>query len=132
MDSTERRPHVTGIPRVARERMLRAVCAAGLIALLLTIGCAATVTPIRVLLDDARRFDGDDVRIVGNVESPIGAFGLGTFQVNDGTGTLRVVSRFGGAPRVGARVGVKGTFRSAFVSGDQSLAAIVEQSRFQP
>jgi hypothetical protein len=132
MNGTERGRHTAGIPRVAWVWTVWAACAAGLIALLLTIGCAATVTPIRVLLDDARRFDGDDVRIVGNVESPIGAFGLGTFQVNDGTGTLRVVSRSGGAPRVGARVGVKGTFRSAFVSGNQSLAAIVEQTRFQP
>ena len=116
----------------ARQRTPGVMWSAGLIALLLTGGCASTVTPIRMLLDDARRFNGEDVRIVGNVESPVGVLGFGTFQVNDGTGTLRVVSQSGGAPRAGARVGVKGTFRSAFVIGSESLATVVEEARFQP
>lgn len=123
---------MTRITCKARPRTLGAVWPAGLIALLLASGCAATVTPIQMLLDDAQRFDGEDVRIVGHVESPVGVLGFGTFQVNDGTGTLRVVSRSGGAPRVGARVGVKGTFRSAFVIGAESLAAVLEEARFQP
>ena len=105
---------------------------AGLVALLLVGGCATTVTPIKMLLDDAHRFDGQSVRIVGDVESPVGALGLGTYQMNDGTGTLRVVSESGGAPRVGAHVGVQGKFRSAFTIGSEALAVLVESQRFTP
>ena len=76
----------------ARRRILGAVRPAGLMALLLAGGCASTVVPIGVLLDDVRRFEGEDVRIVGEVESPVGVLGFGTFQMNDGTGTLRIVS----------------------------------------
>jgi hypothetical protein len=90
------------------------------------------VTPIGDLLDDVTRFEGEDVRIVGHVESPVGVLGFGTFQVNDGTGTLRVVSQNGGAPRLGAHVGVKGSFRSSFVIGSESLAVVVEEARFRP
>jgi hypothetical protein len=52
--------------------------------------------------------------------------------MNDGTGTLRIVSQSGGAPRVGAHVGVKGRFQSAFTIGSESLAVIVEEARFTP
>lgn len=117
-----------------RER--RPVTVTGLIAIVaffFASGCATTATmPIKTLLDDAPRFDGKTVRIVGDVESPMGALGVGTYQVNDGTGTLRVVSESGGAPRVGAHTGVEGTFRSAFTLGSQSLAVLQEKLRYTP
>jgi len=118
----------------SRTTLRRTVIAslAVLVALLFASGCATTVTPIKTLLDDAPRFDGKNVRIVGDVESPMGAVGLGTYQMNDGTGTLRVVSQSGGAPRVGANVGVEGKFRSAFTFGSEALAVLVEKERFTP
>ena len=103
-----------------------------LVALVFASGCASNVVSIKTLLDDAPRFDGKNVRIVGDVEDPIGALGLGTYQMNDGTGTLRVVSESGGAPRVGAHVGVEGKFRSAFTLGDEAVAVLVEKERFTP
>jgi hypothetical protein len=99
---------------------------------LLVTGCAAPTMSIKTLLDDPPRFDGKAVKIEGDVESPVGALGTGTYQVNDGTGTLRVVSQSGGAPREGARVGVKGTFRSAFQLGAESLAVLMESGRYTP
>jgi hypothetical protein len=65
-------------------------------------------------------------------EGSVGALGVGTYELNDGTGSLRVVSKSGGAPRAGAHVGVEGTFRSAFTLGVESLAVILEKSRFTP
>lgn len=121
-------PHV----HARRGRSLISLCLTGLLAALLLGGCATTVTPIKTLLDDGRRFDGDRVRIVGDVENPMGVLGLGSYQVNDGSGTLRVVSQSGGAPRVGAHVGVEGTFRSAFTIGSEALAVLVENERFSP
>jgi len=105
---------------------------------LLVLGTAALIlgcngaTPIKTLLDDPSRFDGKTVRIVGQVQGSVGALGFGAYQVNDGTGTLSIVSEGTGVPRQGAKVGVEGTFRSAYTIGNQSLAVLVEQRRYTP
>ena len=52
-----------------------------------------------------------------------------TYQVNDGTGSLVVVSKEGGAPREGAKVGVEGTFRAVFTLQTESVAALEESRR---
>lgn len=95
-------------------------------------GCAGQLMPIKSLLDDPSRFNGKSVRIMGDVESSLGALGAGTYEMNDGTGTLRVVSKSGGVPRNGAHVGATGTFRSAFTIGSESVAVLVEKGRFTP
>jgi len=95
-------------------------------------GCKVTATPIRTLLDDPGRFDGQTVRISGTVEEGVGVLGYGTYKVNDGTGTLWVVSKGGGAPRTGAQTGVEGEFRSAFTLGDQTAAVLMESRRYTP
>jgi hypothetical protein len=58
--------------------------------------------------------------------------GYGAYQIDDGTGTLTVVSQQGGAPREGAKVGVEGEFRSAFTLGDKTAAVLMESKRFTP
>ncbi len=100
-------------------------------ALTLLAGCAS-VTPIRQLLDDPGRYDGKSVKIEGRVRESAGAFGLGTYQVQDNTGTLTVVSQNNGAPRTGDRIGVQGIFQALFTLGNQSLAVLQEQSRSFP
>jgi hypothetical protein len=102
------------------------------IGLVLLAACPGT-KPIKELLDDPSRFDGKTVRIAGEVKESIGALGVGVYQVDDGTGTLTVVSKAGnGTPRVGARVGVEGEFRSAFTLGIRTAAVLVEQKRRSP
>jgi hypothetical protein len=98
---------------------------------LLLLGCGGT-TPIKTLLDDPHQFDGKTVRIAGQVQGSVGALGYGAYQVNDGTGTLSVVSEGGGVPRQGAKVGVEGTFHAAYTLGSQSVAVLVEQRRYTP
>jgi len=99
------------------------------IGLLLLMGCPGA-KPIKELLDDPSRFDGTTVRIAGQVKESIGALGVGVYQINDGTGTLTVVSKDGnGTPRAGATVGVEGEFRSAFTLGPLTVAVLVEQRR---
>ena len=109
--------------------LLLAAIAAALIA---ASGCRGGVTPIKTLLDDPARFDGQVVRIAGEVGLSAGAFGYGAYQLNDGTGTLSVVSKGGGAPREGAKVGVDGTFKAVFTLGSQSAAVLMEKQRFTP
>jgi hypothetical protein len=84
------------------------------------------------LLDDPGRYEGETVRVKGEVTRAIGALGQGAYRINDGTGTMNVVSQGLGAPREGAEVGVEGTFRSVFTFGDESGAVIMEKDRFDP
>lgn len=100
---------------------------------LLVLAACPRTRPIKELLDDPSRFDGKTVRIAGEVKQSIGLLGLGAYQVDDGTGTLTVVSQGGsGTPRVGATVGVEGEFRSAFTVGSQTAAVLVEKKRTGP
>lgn len=101
------------------------------VAALAAAGCAST-TPIGELMDDPFRHDGSSVRVEGEVVESVGFLGPGVYRLRDETGTLPVVSREGGAPRSGARVTVKGTFRAAFTVGPKSLAVLVEEERSEP
>jgi hypothetical protein len=108
--------------------------AAGLIAIALVAGCKGNTqtTSIKTLLDDPARFDKQTVRVAGTVTRAVGVLGYGAYRVDDGTGSITVVSKGGGAPREGATVGVEGEFRSAFTLGTETAAVIVEKGRYTP
>src|SRR5262245_28727838 len=74
-------------------------------------GCQGT-TPIRNILDDPSQWDGKTVRVAGHVKSAVGVLGYGVYKVDDGTGSLTVVTEANGAPRDGAEVAVEGTVQS--------------------
>jgi len=101
---------------------------AALLSLALIDGCKNTVT-IKSLLDDPPRYDRQTVRVAGTVGRSIGVLGYGAYQIDDGTGSLTVVSKEGGAPREGARVGVEGEFRAAFTLGTETVAVLIEKQR---
>jgi hypothetical protein len=102
------------------------------LALVLLAACPGTKS-IKELLDDPSRFDGETIRIAGEVKTSIGALGVGAYQVDDGTGTITVISKAGnGAPWVGTMIGVEGEFRSAFTVGTVSAAVVIEQRRRAP
>ncbi len=101
--------------------------------MLVLLAACPGVRPITELLDDPGRYDGETVRIAGEVTEAIGALGVGVYEINDGTGTLTVVSKTGrGTPRVGATVGVEGEFRSAFTLGTRTVAVVIEEKRKSP
>ncbi len=109
--------------------------AAALVVGSLAVGCKAQdmqVTTIKTLLDDPSRFDHQTVRILGDVTKSVGIMGYGAYTVNDGTGSLTVVTKENGAPRTGAHVGVEGEFRSAFTLGTESVAVLMEKGRYTP
>ena len=107
--------------------------AVSLTAVVLLTACAAGITPIKSLLDDPSRYNGKTVRAAGKVTHAVGALGYGGYQINDGTGTLTVVSKGkgGGSPREGADIGVQGKFRGAGIVG-KSVAVLEESKRFTP
>jgi hypothetical protein len=97
--------------------------------LLLLAACPNTKS-IKELLDDPGKYDGQTVRIAGEVKEAVGALGYGGYTVNDGTGTLTVIVQGGGGtPRVGAKIGVEGTFKSAFTLGSLNAAVLLEKTR---
>jgi hypothetical protein len=109
----------------------RAARALSMAALLLSLGgCKGEVTPIRDLLANTGRYDGQTVAIAGEVKGAAGAFGYGVYQLDDGTGTITVVTEKGGVPAQGARIGVEGKFRSGITVGTESVAAIQETKRY--
>lgn len=115
----------TTVNRAARTAMRSAAIVAGIFFL---VGCAGT-RPIGHLLDDPYRFDGKVVRVEGRVVQAAGALGYGAYRVDDGTGTLYVVSDGRGVPREGARVRVKGRFESVLTVGRTAVAGLLERRR---
>ena len=112
-----------------RTLVFAAVLGAALLA-----GCRSDlkVLEVKTLLDDPTRFDKQTVRIAGTVTRSFGVLGYGAYTVEDGTGSIAVVTRENGAPREGARVGVEGEFHSAFTLNTQTVAVIMEHGRYSP
>lgn len=89
-----------------------------LVAILLAAGlaaCAARATVNRILAEP-QRYANDEVQLTGRVVRAASLLGRGAYQLDDGTGTIWVVSQRG-VPREGARVKVKGTVRDAYDIG---------------
>ena len=98
----------------------------------MSAGCKESLTPIKTLLDDPGQYDHKIVRVAGKVTNAISVLGYGGYRIDDGTGTLTVVTKTNGAPREGAEVGVEGEFRSGFTLATETVAAIIEKRRMSP
>ncbi len=81
----------------------------GLTALL--SGCASN-TRVSRLLNDPSRYQNRNVAVEGTVTSAVGAFVAGGYRVDDGTGTITVLSNGGNVPRKGSKVRVTGRVQS--------------------
>lgn len=91
-------------------RMLRRF---GTVVLVLGLGLglvACRETTIAKLLAEPDRYRDDEVGLKGDVIKSASVLGRGAYQLDDGTGTIWVVSTKG-VPRQGARVAVKGRVR---------------------
>ena len=87
-----------------RPYALALACALGLMA----AGCAST--NVARLLAEPQRYANRDVSLRGDVVESVSLLGHGAYKLDDGTGTLWVVSRRG-VPRRGARVEARGKIR---------------------
>ena len=72
------------------------------------LGCATTT--ISRILAEPQRYRQNDVHLAGNVTESVSLLGQGAYKLDDGTGTIWVVSTHG-VPRKGAEVKVKGKIR---------------------
>jgi hypothetical protein len=88
--------------RAAGILLVAAVALAGL-------GCRET-TIARILAEPERYVREGDVGLQGDVVESVSFLGRGAFRLDDGTGTIWIISNRG-VPRRGARVAVKGRIR---------------------
>ena len=93
--------------------------------LLVISGCKGT-TPIKTLVDDPGLNNGKRVQIAGEVTKSPAMPSSDSFEVDDGTGKVFVLSKEHGTPPVGTKVVVKGIFYAALSSKTQTFAAVVE------
>jgi len=98
-----------------------------LVAVAALAACRST-TQVGDLLSDPGRYDGRKVRVEGEVGAAAGLLGRGAYQIDDGTGSLPVVSKEYGVPAQGTHVTVEGIFHALFTLGSKSLA-VLEQTR---
>jgi hypothetical protein len=83
-------------------------------------------TRIKTLLDDPELNNGKQVRIAGKVTTSPAMPSSDSFEVDDGTGKVFVLSKEHGSPRVGTKVVVMGIFYASISSKTQMFAAVME------
>lgn len=89
-------------------------------------GCALK-TEIRQILADPRAYEGKTVTVEGEVGNSFSLMVIKYFEINDGTGTLGVVSDKP-LPAKGQRLKVTGEVREAFSLGDRNLTVLLEKN----
>lgn len=93
---------------------------------LVLVACAETVAISRLLSDPAH-WNNKEVHIQGHVINSMGMMGEGAYRVDDGTGSIWVISNTG-VPGRGARVDVIGTvFQGAEFMGHSYGVALRER-----
>jgi len=94
---------------------------------LLLAGCPPRVS-IEKLNRDPGRYAGREVTIVGRVVDSFGALGRGVFQVDDGTGTMWVLTGQYGIPGAGAKLAVTGHVEQGFSLAGRNFATILRET----
>jgi aspartyl/asparaginyl-tRNA synthetase len=93
-------------------------------ALTLLLACTKTTT-VREITDNPRDYAGKQVTVMGEVTEVYSLFVVKYFEVDDGTGTLSVLSSKP-LPNKGQRIKVTGTLQEAFSLGDKTMTVLLE------
>ena len=100
-----------------------------LLGALLIAGCAARGVKIAELKDQPGKYDDKKVSVTGVVTSswgiPMVPFQL--YKVDDGTGEITVVSKYGRTPSKGQRVRVKGRINEVATLGGRSIGLHIQE-----
>ena len=95
----------------------------------LIAGCAARGVKIADLKDQPGKYDDKNVSVTGVVTSswgiPLVPFQL--YKVDDGTGEITVLSKYGRTPGKGQRVRVKGKINEFAVFGGRSIGLHIQE-----
>jgi hypothetical protein len=100
-----------------------------LLSAILIAGCAARGVRIAELKDQPGKYDDKSVSVTGVVTSswgiPLVPFQL--YKVDDGTGEITVLSKYGRTPSKGQRVKVKGRINEFAVFGGRSIGLHIQE-----
>jgi hypothetical protein len=95
---------------------------------LLLAGCPEQ-TSIGHINSDPGAFMNKEVTVAGTVTHSFGLLGNGVYEVNDGTGSIWILSQGYGVPSDGAKVGVTGTVIPTVEFGGKNYATGIRETR---
>jgi len=112
---------------VKRLRKIALLLVSGSVVVMLA-GCPQRTTIAKINGDPGAYFN-KEVALVGTVGHSFGMLGEGVYQVNDGTGSIWVLSQGYGVPGNGERVGVTGTVIPTLTFAGKSYATGIRESK---
>jgi hypothetical protein len=119
-----------GIPEGCVQKLRWKLLSITIIAAAVTLLAACPVREsIARVHRDPGRFAGKEITIAGRVTNSFGAMGGGVFEVDDGTGTMRVFTDQFGMPGRNARVAVTGRIEQGFSFRGHSYALVLRETR---
>jgi hypothetical protein len=110
-----------------RKIVLGRVGTLALLALLIS-GASCDNTRIGDITSNPGRYQGKSVTVAGEVTKSFALLGMGAYQIDDGTGSLWVISTGSGVPGKGIRVEVTGEFQSGVTIQGKSLGNAISQA----
>ena len=117
-----------------RSAALSPALLAGLVVVLLLGGLllffvlrASREEPVSVatILADLRTYDGQSVTLKGRALSPTNIFGLKYYDLDDGSGSIKVITERG-LPAEGSEITVTGVVKQAVQIGEMELTVVYE------
>ncbi len=99
--------------------------------LVLALAIFSTACPNRTSVEkinaDPGRYRNREVAVAGRVTDSYGVLDTGAYQIDDGTGTLWIITRRG-VPARGSRVGAKGRVYTGFNFQGRSFGTVLEEA----
>ncbi|HLK31731.1 MAG TPA: hypothetical protein VKT29_01495 [Terriglobales bacterium] len=99
-----------------------------LTSILLLAGCPTTLK-ISQIQKDPGKYMNKEITVGGKVSSSYGVLGMGMFQVNDGTGSIWVLSQNYGVPGQGTTVAVTGQLVQTASFGGKNFSNVLRETK---
>lgn len=103
------------------------ILAALLASVLLLAGCPST--RIGDIQKDPGKYMNKQITVSGKVSSSYGMLGMGMFQVNDGSGSIWVLSENYGVPGQGTNVNVTGQLVQTASFGGKNFSNVLRETK---
>ena len=103
------------------------ILAALLASVLLLAGCPST--KIGDIQKDPGKYMNKQITVSGKVSSSYGMLGMGMFQVNDGSGSIWVLSENYGVPGQGTNVNVTGQLVQTASFGGKNFSNVLRETK---
>jgi hypothetical protein len=95
----------------------------------LSLAFACNHVRIADLQRDPGKYAGKEVTVAGRVNESFGMIGNGAYQVDDGSGTIWIISEGYGVPGNGAKVAVTGTLFQGASFGGRAFGLALKQTK---